>query len=122
MSEIDLTNPSYYINRELSTIEFQRRVLHESYADHPILERVKYLAIVSANLDEFFMVRVSGLKQQVLLGITERPPDGLTPREQLVAIHRTLTPLFKEMMTIWHETILPELDNVGIRILNYDEI
>jgi polyphosphate kinase len=122
MSEIDLTNPSYYINRELSTIEFQRRVLHESYADHPILERVKYLAIVSANLDEFFMVRVSGLKQQVLLGITERPPDGLTPREQLVAIHRTLTPLFKEMMNIWHETILPELDNVGVRILNYDDI
>ena len=103
MSEIDLNNPSYYINRELSTIEFQRRVLHECYQDHPLLERMKYLAIVSSNFDEFFMVRVSGLKQQVFLGITERPPDGLTPREQLAAIHKNVTPIFKEMMTIWHD-------------------
>ncbi len=122
MSKTDLTNPSYYINRELSTIEFQRRVLQEAYADHPLLERMKYLAIVSSNLDEFFMVRVSGLKQQVFLGITERPPDGLTPREQLVAIHNILTPLFKEMMAIWRDTIYPELEKAGIRIENYEEI
>ena len=122
MAEIDLTNPSYYINRELSTIEFQRRVLHECYEDHPLLERMKFLAIVSSNLDEFFMVRVSGLKQQVYLGITERPPDGLTPREQLVAIYKAVTPLFKEMMTIWREQIYPELQQEGIQILDYEDV
>ncbi len=122
MAEIDLMNPSYYINRELSTIEFQRRVLHECYEAHPLLERMKFLAIVSNNLDEFFMVRVSGLKQQVYLGITERPPDGLTPREQLVAIHKGITPIFKEMMTIWRERIYPELRQEGIEILDYEDV
>ena len=122
MSEIDLNNPDYYINRELSTIEFQRRVLYECYQEHPLLERMKYLAIVSSNLDEFFMVRVSGLKQQVYLGITERPPDGLTPREQLVAIHKAITPLFKEMMTIWREQIYPEIEKEGIQILDYEDV
>ncbi|MCB8943424.1 MAG: polyphosphate kinase 1 [Ardenticatenaceae bacterium] len=122
MSDIDLNNPSYYINRELSTIEFQRRVLYECYQDHPLLEQMKYLAIVSSNLDEFFMVRVSGLKQQVYLGITERPPDGLTPREQLAAIHKTVTPIFKEMMTIWHEQIYPTLEKQGIQILDYEDV
>jgi polyphosphate kinase len=122
MAEIDLTNPSYFINRELSTIEFQRRVLHECYEDHPLLERMKFLAIVSSNLDEFFMVRVSGLKQQVYLGITERPPDGLTPREQLVAIYKAVTPLFKEMMAIWHDQIYPELKQECIEILDYEDV
>ena len=122
MPELDLKNPSYYINRELSTIEFQRRVLYECYQEHPLLERMKYLAIVSSNLDEFFMVRVSGLKQQVYLGITERPLDGLTPREQLVAIHNTVTPIFKEMMTVWHEQIYPELEENGIKILDYEDV
>jgi len=107
---IDLKNPSLYINRELSQIEFNRRVLEESRNPaHPLLERVKFLAIFNANMDEFFMVRVSGLKQQVLLGITKTPPDGLTPREQLVAIHRTVTELFEKMMGIWQEELKPAL-------------
>jgi polyphosphate kinase len=106
MSEIDLRNPSLYINRELSNIEFNRRVLNECQnLDHPLLERMKYLAIFSSNMDEFFMVRVSGLKQQVLLGITDRPADGLTPREQLVAIHRTVNQLFHQMMDSWSKTM-----------------
>ena len=119
----DLTNPSYYINRELSSIEFNRRVLNETKnLEHPLLERVKFLAIFGANMDEFFMVRVSGLKQQVLLGITDRPADGLTPREQLVAIHRAVTELFGQANNYWQTDIKPELKKAGINIVNYSDL
>jgi polyphosphate kinase len=119
---IDLTEPSLYINRELSHIEFNRRVLHQCYADHPLLERVKFLAIFTSNMDEFFMVRVSGLKQQVLLGITDTKADGLTPREQLVAIHRVVTQLYAEATSIWQEELYPQLDDEGIKVLEYDNL
>lgn len=123
MSKIDLHNPSLYINRELSNIEFNRRVLEEcDLAEHPLLERVKFLAIFSSNMDEFFMVRVSGLKQQVLLGITDRPADGLTPREQLVAIHRTVTHLFNQATNCWLDTLQPALTKEGIHTLSYDQL
>lgn len=123
MSEIDLKNPSLYINRELSNIEFNRRVLEEcENPEHPLLERVKFLAIFSGNMDEFFMVRVSGLKQQVLLGITDRPADGLTPREQLVAIHRTGTQLFAQATNCWLKTLQPALAEEGIHTLNYNQL
>ncbi|GJM42980.1 MAG: polyphosphate kinase [Ardenticatenaceae bacterium] len=123
MAEIDLKNPSLYINRELSNIEFNRRVLEEcDNPEHPLLERAKFLAIFSGNMDEFFMVRVSGLKQQVLLGITDRPADGLTPREQLVAIHRTCTPLFAQASNYWVETLQPALAEVGIHTLNHSQL
>lgn len=123
MSEIDLKNPSYYINRELSQIEFNRRVLAEcANEEHPLLERTKFVAIFSANMDEIFMVRVSGLKQQVLLGISDTPPDGLTPREQLVAVHRSVTHLFAEAMEHWGESLRPALAKEGIHVLNYDQV
>lgn len=123
MSEVDLKDPSLYINRELSTIEFNRRVLLEAFNEsHPLLERVKFLAIFSGNMDEFFMVRVSGLKQQVYLGITDRPADGLTPREQLVAIHETVTVLVQQMMNYWCEVLNPELDKAGIHIINHEDL
>lgn len=116
-------NPSYYINRELSTIEFNRRVLQEAYLeDHPLLERVKFLAIYSNNMDEFFMVRVSGIKQQVLLGVTDSAADGLTPREQLVAIHRIVTDLYQKQMNLWKKEIQPQLASNGIKIQAYDSI
>ena len=111
--EIDLYAPSLYINRELSTIEFNRRVLLECYADHPLLERVKFLAIFTSNMDEFFMVRVSGLKQQVLLGIVDTKADGLTPREQLVAIHRVVTQLYAQASDVWQEELYPQLTERG---------
>ncbi len=116
---IDLSSSSLYINRELSHIEFNRRVLQECYADHPLLERVKFLAIFTTNMDEFFMVRVSGLKQQVLLGITDTKADGLTPREQLVAIHRVVTQLYAEAASIWQEELYPQLEDEGIKVLRY---
>ncbi|MFL7838470.1 MAG: polyphosphate kinase 1 [Candidatus Promineifilaceae bacterium] len=120
--DIDLTEPSLYINRELSHIEFNRRVLQECYADHPLLERVKFLAIFTSNMDEFFMVRVSGLKQQVLLGITDTKADGLTPREQLVAIHRVVTQLYAEATSIWLNELYPQLEEEGIKVLEYDNL
>ena len=123
MSEIDLKNPSLYINRELSNIEFNRRVLEEcENPEHPLLERVKFLAIFSGNMDEFFMVRVSGLKQQVLLGITDRPADGLTPREQLVAIHRAGTQLFAQATSYWLDMLQPALAEAGIHTLDYSQL
>lgn len=122
-SEIDLSHPSLYINRELSQLEFNRRVLDECLNPaHPLLERVKFLAIFSANIDEFFMVRVSGLKQQLLLQVMETPPDGLTPRDQLVAIHRAMNVLIEQMMGCWQETLLPRLENASIHIVNHQEL
>ncbi len=123
MNNKDLNNPSLYINRELSYIEFNRRVLEECMNPvHPLLERVKFVAIFSANVDEIFMVRVSGLKQQLLLGITDRPADGLLPREQLIAIHRIITQLFAQANDLWQNQLQPELEKAGIKILKYDKL
>ncbi len=119
---IDLTAPTYYVNRELSQIEFNRRVLEQSMDPrHPLLERAKFVAIFATNMDEFFMVRVSGLKQQVALGINESPADGLTPREQLVAIHRLTTKLVHDEMDNWHaiENALYEAD---VQVRHYNEL
>lgn len=123
MTDSDLHSPSLFINRELSYIEFHRRVLNESFdTRHPLLERVKFLAIFGSNMDEFFMVRVSGLKQQVLLGITDAPADGLTPREQLVAIHRVVTNLVQQERDCWHNRLRPELEQASIFINNYQDL
>lgn len=119
----NLTSASFYINRELSTLEFNRRVLLESMnSEHPLLERVKFLAIFSNNLDEFFMVRVASIRQQIILGVNDSSADGLTPREQLLAIHRTVTALFEQMMQIWNDTLQPALAKQGVHILQYPNL
>src|SRR5512147_3349591 len=93
----DLSSPTLYINRELSLLEFQRRVLEEAEdEENPLLERVKFIAIFGSNMDEFFMVRVSGLRKQVEAHITELSPDGMTPRDQLAAIRRFSAELYAE--------------------------
>jgi polyphosphate kinase len=119
----DLRSPSLYINRELSQLEFQRRVLEEAQdARNPLLERVKFLAIVGSNLDEFFMVRVAGLKKQVDAGVVERPPDGMTPAEQLAVTRKYTQQLMVKAHECYQDEILPELNKAGIHILDYTQL
>jgi polyphosphate kinase len=111
------------INRELSWLEFNRRVLEEALDQrHPLLERLKFLAIFSSNLDEFFMVRVSGLQEAVHAGITQTSPDGMTAQEQLCAIRARLKPLLEAQMRCLKLDVLPKLAQSNIVIRPYEEL
>lgn len=108
---------SPFINREISWISFHKRILEEAQdTGHPLLERVKFLAICGSNLDEFFMVRVSGLKRQLKKGALEAPPDGLTPLEQLETINQDLLPILEAHGKLWYDDILPKLKTAGITV------
>ncbi|MCC5630227.1 polyphosphate kinase 1 [Nostoc sphaeroides] len=120
---INLNDPQYYLNRELSWLEFNGRVLHEACDDRtPLLERLKFLGIFNSNLDEFFMVRVAGLKQQVEAKVTLLTPDGRTPQQQLDDIRSTLTPLVKKEHQHFEQVLRPLLVNHGIHILDYIDL
>jgi polyphosphate kinase len=113
-------DPSLYINRELSWIRFNRHVLDEALVEtHPLLERVKFLSIFANNLDEFFMVRVSGLQRQLAQGVLKSPPDGMTPAQQLEAVRQLLIPDLELQDYTWHEKLLPELAASGIHVHTY---
>ncbi|HME07983.1 MAG TPA: polyphosphate kinase 1 [Bryobacteraceae bacterium] len=118
-----LDEPSLYVNRELSLIAFQRRVLEEA-ADpaNALLERVKFLSIFASNLDEFFMVRVAGLMQKVENASQELSPDGRTPLAQLEAIRHEVNELLPEAYDLFTNGLLPALSRNGIRLLDYDEL
>ncbi len=120
---IDLTAPALYINRELSLLEFQRRVLEEARdEENPLLERVKFAAIFGSNMDEFFMVRVSGIRKQVEANIMKLSEDGLTPREELAVIRKTTQVLMQDAQQCFQKKLLPKLDKEGIHILDYQKL
>lgn len=119
----DLQDPKLYINRELSMLEFNHRVLEEALdPGNPLLERVKFLAIFANNLDEFFMIRVSGLREQVAAGVVETPADGLTPAQQLAAIRKRLLPLLETQYRCLHDEIIPKLQRHKISIVPYQSL
>ena len=113
----DLSHPSLYLNRELSWLEFNRRVLHEAEdARTPLLERLKFLGIFSSNLDEFFQVRIAGLRQQLAARVVERTADGLTPAEQLQASAAAVRDLVRRHDECLVGQVLPALERHGVRI------
>lgn len=120
---IDLNSPQLYINRELSWLQFNLRVLEEAEDHrHPLLERVKFLSIFATNLDEFFMIRVSGLRCQLLGVTTETPPDGMTASEQITAIRQELTVQLARHQACWSQDVLPKLSEAGIHLLHYRDL
>ena len=120
---LDLDDPELYINRELSLLDFQRRVLEEAQdSSNPLLERLMFLSFVGSNVDEFFMVRVAGLKRQVEKGVSDPGPDGMSPPEQLRAIRASVIRLLRGAHECWSKELVPALASAGIRILNYKDL
>ena len=121
--EINLRDPQYYFNRELSWLEFNYRVLHEALDSRtPLLERLKFTAIFSSNLDEFFMIRVSTLKEQVEAGVTKLTPDGRTPQQQLDEIEQRLRPMVAKQHENFEQELRPQLEALGVKLLNYSDL
>ncbi len=121
--DINLQDPQYYLSRELSWLEFNRRVLAEALDPRtPLLERLKFLAIFSSNLDEFFMVRVAGIKRQIEAQVNKVTPDGRTPQQQLNAIHQRLLPMAAQQHQYFEQQIKPELAQKGIHLLSYIDL
>src|SRR2546427_1549758 len=115
--------PKNFINRELSWLEFNRRVLEEAQDPaQPLLERVKFLTIVSSNLDEFFEIRVAGIKQQIESETSNIGPDGLSPTETFNRIQKVVRELVATQYSLWNEELLPLLAKNGIRIPKMTEL
>lgn len=119
----DLTAPELYFNRELSWLDFNDRVLHEATDPRtPFLERLKFVAIYSSNLDEFFMVRVSGLMEQVRANVQAKTADGLSPEEVMQAIRDHLKPKLWQQHTLFQQELRPHLRDHGVFLLDYHEL
>jgi len=120
----DLRDPAYYINRELSWLEFNQRVLEEALDTlaHPLLERAKFISIFSSNLDEYFMIRVAGIEDQLDAGIQERTIDGLTPGEQLAKIRERILLQLRQRNDCFYNDILPALAAKGIEFVRFTDL
>ncbi|MBX3114720.1 MAG: polyphosphate kinase 1 [Fimbriimonadaceae bacterium] len=118
-----VTDTHRYVNREWSWLQFNHRVLLEALApENPLLERIKFLAIFESNLDEFYMVRVSGLIEQDAAGVSQRTPDGLTPAEQLEMIAETIIPIRRQAAEIWENDLVPQLEKQGIKFISAEKL
>lgn len=114
---------SLFLNRELSWLEFNSRVLHEAEDDRtPLLERLKFLSIFSTNLDEFYMVRIAALRRQVAAGVQQTTPDGLTPQGALDAIDERIRVLLERRRACLHDVLIPKLEAAGVRIVGIDDV
>jgi polyphosphate kinase len=121
--DINLGDPQYYINRELSWLQFNQRVLHEALdLRTPLLERLKFLAIYSSNLDEFFMVRISGVMEQVDADVHPATPDGLSPKKQLAAMRSHLLDNIRLQHQTFEQELRPALTEHGAYLLNYSDL
>src|SRR4051812_31113883 len=122
-SGLNLDSPQAYLNPQLSLLAFRRRVLEEAKDPScPLLERVKFISILGSNVDEFFMVRVAGLWQQIETRTTEISLDGRSPSDQLELIRHEVTSLTAEIYAFWRDDIMPALREAGIQILSLDEL
>ena len=120
--ERDLDAPEYYLNRELTWLSFVKRVLHEAHDTRtPLLERVKFLAITSSILDEFFMKRIGGLKQQVAAGVHKLTIDGRSPIQQIEESHELIRPLNIEQQGLWIE-LREKLADIGVQLASYEAL
>ncbi len=119
----NLSDPSLYINRELSWLGFNDRVLEQARdGRHPLLERVRFVAISETNLDEFFMIRVAGLQQQVASELPNPVPDGMTPEEQISRIKESTEEFFEERRRILNKDLIPALEEEGIKIISHKKV
>jgi polyphosphate kinase len=116
------SRPENFINRDLSWVEFNKRVLEEALnSDLPLLEKVKFISIFSSNLDEFYMIRIAGLKEQVAANVSEPSIDGLTPIEQLKKVEKALKPLLHTLDRLWLDEIIPELKENNVHLYSYSD-
>jgi polyphosphate kinase len=116
-------SPHEFLNRDLSWLEFNRRVLHEAIDERtPLLERVRFLQIFTSNLDEYFMKRVGGLKRQVSGGMVAQSPDGLTPAQSLVAIRGAVEPMLRQQAECYTNLIVPALAAEGVHLLGWGDL
>ncbi|MBE0435870.1 MAG: RNA degradosome polyphosphate kinase, partial [Methylomicrobium sp.] len=121
-ADFDTTSPEWYLNRELTWLEFNKRVLHEAEDERtPLLERVKFIAIVSSNLDEFFMKRIGGLKQQLGAGITELSVDGRSPQQQIAECYAAVREIEAKKQQLFIE-LMGHLKSQDIRIVPFAEL
>jgi polyphosphate kinase len=121
--EKSLDNPEYYLNRELSWVRFNSRVLEEARDHwHPLLERVKFIAICGSNLDEFFMTRIARLVKKINKGSDEKSMDGMTAMEQIEATRKEIIPLIEKHADCWRNELLPALEKEDINIKKFSDL
>ena len=122
-SNLKIFGSDYYLNYELSWLNFNGRVLAEAQSkSNKVLERIKFLAIVCSNLDEFFQKRVGGLKRQLLAGVKELSADGMTPADQLKVVRREVHNMIEAYRSCFFDDLLPKLEKKGILIKSYNDL